>query len=102
VSDGSDASDGSDRSDLAIFPQPFSPSGVVGFSMPAASEVSLSVYDVKGRRVRMLATGTRSEGSHQVGWDGTDDAGRDVAPGLYFVRLNAGERVEVKRVVVVR
>jgi flagellar hook assembly protein FlgD len=53
--------------------------------------VRLEVYDVSGRRVRVLLAGSESAGPHEVAWDGCDDMGRPVASGVYFMTLEAGE-----------
>jgi hypothetical protein len=71
-------------------PNPFAPSTRIRFGIPAApgiSNVSLRVYDTRGRRVRTLIDAGRPPGVHEITWDGTDDCGRDVAAGMYFCRL---------------
>jgi flagellar hook assembly protein FlgD len=55
------------------------------FVIPVAADVELGVYDVRGRAVRALASGHFAAGPSDVSWDGRDDAGRPVAPGIYFV-----------------
>ena len=83
-------------------PNPFSGSTRVGFTLDRAGDANLDVYDVAGRRVRTLESGSRSVGRHEVLWDGKDDAGREVASGVYFVRLRAGSAERVQKTVVVR
>lgn len=68
-------------------PNPFRGSAALRFGLARAGEVRLELFDVGGRRVRMLAEGVRSAGSHMVPWDGRDDGGRPVGAGIYFVRL---------------
>ncbi len=60
------------------------------FTLPAAAEVNLSVYDVRGRLVRQLSSGLREAGEHAVAWNGRDAGGRDVAAGTYFGKLKVG------------
>lgn len=69
-------------------PNPFNPNTVLEFSLEAASSVSFSVYDVQGRRVRVLTEGTLGAGRHAYRWDGTDQQGRPCGSGIYFVRLS--------------
>jgi hypothetical protein len=66
---------------------------VLVWSTPVPGPARLTVYDALGRRVRSLAADVGS-GERRTAWDGTDDAGRDVGPGVYFARLvcEAGER----------
>lgn len=69
------------------------------FDLPRDESVRLEVIDVRGRRVRVLAAGPLTAGTHARSWDLRNEAGRRVAPGLYFARL-AGEReVRVRRLV---
>ena len=51
----------------------------------------LSLYDISGRRVRTLLEGLAGEGAHELVWSGRDDAGRSVAAGVYWVRLETEE-----------
>ena len=53
-------------------------------TLPARSLSSVRVYDVAGRLVRTLVEGNLDAGPHEIVWDGTDDAGRRVASGVYF------------------
>lgn len=70
------------------FPNPTS-SGrtTMQFSLPRAARTRVEMFDVRGRRVRVLADGVREAGQHAVLWDGRDGTGRDVGTGTYFGRL---------------
>lgn len=67
--------------------------------VPRAADVTLSLYDVRGRRVRTLWQGDLTPGEHVRGWDGLDEHGRGVPNGIYFVRLTDGRNVRVTQVV---
>lgn len=62
------------------------------YSLPRETPLRLAVYGAGGRQVRTLATGLGAAGTHVVVWDGRDDAGHRVAPGVYWAQLTAGER----------
>jgi flagellar hook assembly protein FlgD len=62
----------------------------------------MAVFGVDGRRVRQLVMGTVPAGTHQVTWDGRDDRGQQVAAGVYFYRLTAGDRTLTKKMVLIR
>jgi hypothetical protein len=87
---------------LAVAPSPFSVSTRIAWSGPPARRVFLSIHDVGGRRVRSLFAGTADTGSLGVTWRGEDDAGHPVAPGVYFVRLEAGDLASTRKVVRLR
>jgi hypothetical protein len=77
-------------------PNPFSGSTVIFYSLPQASEVTLTVHDITGRLVETLVNETRQPGIHQVRWDRQDNPS-----GVYFYRLEAGEFVETRKMVLV-
>ncbi len=64
--------------------------------------MTLSVYDIAGRLVRTLLQEPRGAGYHDVLWTGTDDQGRPVGTGIYFLRIRAGSWSEVKKVMLVK
>jgi hypothetical protein len=68
------------------------------FSLPAAGPARLELFDEQGRRVRTLHDGMLAAGPHAVRWDGRDDAGRAVAPGVLHARLTHGSGVRTERV----
>jgi hypothetical protein len=65
---------------------------VLHFGLATAGRAELQVLDPAGRRVRVFVLGQLPAGGHRLAWDGTDDGGRAVRSGLYFVRLTAGGR----------
>jgi len=72
---------------LPASPNPANPRTVLRYRLSRAGGVVLSVYDLLGRRLRVLVDGDRAAGEHTVAWDGTDAAGRPAATGIYRVRL---------------
>lgn len=73
------------------FPNPFNPTTTIRFALVESGDVALSIYDVSGQQVRSLVDEWRSAGRHSIVWDGRDDAGRQVASGVYVYRLRAGQ-----------
>ncbi len=84
------------------YPMPFTSETRMTFSLGEAADVSLEVFDVKGRLVRTLAEGPYAAGRHSVTWDGLDARGAGAAPGVYFVRCASAAEHQVRRVVLVR
>jgi hypothetical protein len=87
----------------ASAPSPFRGSTTLRFDLPGASRVRLSVHDLQGRRVRELIPSVGyAAGRHTIGWNGDDDQGRHLPPGVYMQRLEADGRSVSRRVVLLR
>lgn len=84
------------------YPNPFNPSTTIGFELSQASSATLVVFDALGRRVATLLDEATSAGPHEVTWDGTDDAGRSVASGVYFYRLIAGDTGRTRKMMLLK
>ncbi|HVZ41180.1 MAG TPA: T9SS type A sorting domain-containing protein [Candidatus Kapabacteria bacterium] len=81
-------------------PNPATRSTVVSATLPAASHVAIDVHDIAGRRVRRLADGVWEAGTSTAVWDLRDAGGSRVPPGVYILRVTAGERINTVKVVV--
>ncbi len=80
------------------YPNPFNPAVVLPLELATdAAGVSLTVYDVLGRRVRQVWQGPLGAGSHRFIWDGRDEQGKDVAAGVYFYQVEIDGQVEAKK-----
>ena len=84
------------------YPNPFNPSTVISYRLAENSEVSLELYNLSGQRVRTLVSDMRPAGRHQVVWDGRDDAGRALASGKYFYRLNIGQQHATRGMILIK
>ena len=81
----------------SIAPNPARGAARIAFELPARAAARLDVYDVRGRHVRTLASEPLTTGVRT--WDGTDEHGSRVPPGLYFVELRVGNAVDRGRIV---
>jgi len=84
------------------FPNPFNAETVIGFQLAHEDQIDLAVYNLAGQRVVELAGGLQASGTYRLLWDGRDDGGRDLASGLYFYRLIAGNRVQTRKLLLLR
>ena len=84
------------------YPNPFNPSTKISFVLPQAGTVHLSIFNTAGQLVRTLHSGEMSAGSHVFLWDGTDARGIRVASGVYLYRLQAGDRVLQKKMLLAK
>jgi len=80
------------------FPNPFTSSVHMAYAVNEPEAVDISVYDLAGRQLTVLANGTQSPGQHAVAWDGRDASGVHVQKGMYFVRIQIGNQVQQARV----
>lgn len=88
--------------DLRAVPNPFNPRTRIDFELERSAPVTLEVFDMRGRRLRAVELGTRSAGTHAWVWEGTDDAGRNVASGSYVIRATTPDAARSLRAVLVR
>ena len=80
------------------YPNPFNPAVVIPLDLATdAAQVSLSVYDVLGRRVRQVWQGPLGAGTHRFSWDGRDEVGEGVAAGVYIYKVEVDGQVEAKK-----
>jgi subtilisin family serine protease len=87
---------------LSAAPNPFTQGTAIRLRLSEREDVSVAVYAVDGRLVRTLAgRGVRS-GDVSIPWDGTDDLGHSVSPGVYYVRADVGESTLESKIMVVR
>jgi hypothetical protein len=83
-------------------PNPARGSTTLEFALPQSGHVRLSVFDAAGRRVQTLHDGEMAAGAHREAFALRDDAGRELAAGLYLVRLETAGRVITRRLAAVR
>ncbi len=90
---------------LALFqnhPNPFNQVTEIEFVLPEDGHVVLEVFDISGKRVRVLADRTMPAGRYSESWDGRSGSGEYVASGLYFYRMKTGEGIITKKCVMLR
>jgi hypothetical protein len=80
-------------------PNPFATQTAIHFRLRSEMDYTLCIYNVSGQLVRRF--GGTGNGEVVISWDGRDDAGTRLVPGIYFYQLRAGNIVETKRVVLV-
>jgi hypothetical protein len=79
------------------YPNPFNPSTTIKFEMPRASHVNLTVFDVLGREVSWLVNERRNAGVHEVKFDGSN-----LVSGVYFYRLQTGDYLASKKMLILK
>ena len=76
-----------------VYPNPFNPSTSIRFAVKEPTNVTLQIFNIRGELVRTLIDGEYNRGVHEKRWHGRDNTGNQVASGLYFYRLQIGNRM---------
>lgn len=87
------------RPGIVAYPNPFGGEVTLRCSLPGAAAEPIVIYDLRGRLVRTVGIADRSGA---LVWNGTDDRGRGVPAGTYFVRSGTGEKSAVRKITIVR
>jgi Ca-activated chloride channel family protein len=69
------------------YPNPFNPATTISYELPNPGSVTVKVYDLTGRLVKVLLSGSQAAGAQSVTWDGTDFSGNPVAAGIYIYQI---------------
>jgi hypothetical protein len=84
------------------FPNPFNPETQILFELKVAAEISLTIYNTRGQKIKILENKRLTAGQYKYFWNGTDENDRKVVSGIYFYRLSASKFSQVKKMVVVK
>ena len=87
---------------LGNYPNPFNPSTRIVFRLPVQSEVTASVYDLRGHLIQKLLEAPLNSGIHQIQWKGYTDSGEPAPSGTYLVRVRAENQVQSAKMILVR
>ena len=84
------------------YPNPFNPTTEITFSLEQRSNISLTIFNVLGQKVQVLAEGSKQAGTHRLSWDGRDQMGNAVSTGLYFYTLTDGSKSITKKMALMK
>lgn len=87
---------------LNAHPNPFNPEVTIGYGVPGNLPVELAIFDLSGRRVKTLESGSKPNGAYVATWHGDDDRGQGVASGVYFSRLTVGGKTLTHKLVMLK
>jgi hypothetical protein len=87
---------------VSVSPNPFNPTTTISITVPQRSHVTLSIYDVAGRRVNTLVDRTIERGVERIVWHGRDTSGNPVGTGVYFYRVRAGGIVSAGKLLLLK
>jgi len=84
------------------YPNPFNPTTQIKFGLPKASHIRLQIMNVRGQTIRVLVDEQRAAGWYTVTWDSKNEAGRDVASGIYLYLIEADNKKILKKMTLIR
>ena len=92
---------------LANYPNPFNPETWIPFELADDAEVTVTIYDVQGKRIRQLQLGQVTPGKYVTAdqaayWNGKTETGEVVSSGTYFYQLQAGDYTETRKMVILK
>ena len=82
---------------LNNYPNPFNPTTTIEFSIQNDSKVELSIYNIKGQKIKTLAQNEFAKGSHSVIWNGDNESGRAISSGVYLYKLKVNGKTKAMR-----
>ncbi len=74
------------------YPNPFNPQTTISFQLSENDEVNLSIYNIKGQKIKTIVNQKLEQGLHQITWDGKNDNNQYVASGVYFYKLKVNNK----------
>jgi len=87
---------------LSNYPNPVSNSTTISFSLPQSQKVSIQIFDMNGRLIKVLADAQMQAGTYQLIWNAKDERGTNVVTGIYLLKMQAANYVETKKISVVK
>jgi hypothetical protein len=84
------------------FPNPFNPSTTIRYELPEDGLVNVTIYDMMGRQVSTLVSSQQAAGYKSIQWNATNDFGKPISAGVYLYKIQAGEFVQTKKMVLLK
>jgi len=87
---------------LSVFPNPFHESTELSFTLPKTADVTISIFNIKGHKIKTLLSEVLFQGTHYVSWDGKDGDGKKISSGIYFYVLQTATSVHSEKVIMLK
>ena len=84
------------------YPNPFNPTTKINFSIEQDKQVELTIYNLKGQKVKQLINDQLPAGQHEIIWNGKDDNGKQAASGIYFYKMKSGDYQQSKKMLLLK
>ena len=84
------------------YPNPFNPTTTLSYELPKESFVDITIYDMLGNVVNNLVNTNQSSGYKSIQWDATNNQGEPVSAGVYLYKIQAGDFVDTKKMILLK
>jgi len=84
------------------YPNPFNPSTTIVFSIPETEKVRVSIYNIKGQKIKDLLNTEMKRGNHRLVWDGKDSNNCYVGSGIYLIKLESGGKTSIRKAMLMK
>ena len=84
------------------YPNPFNPSTTIEYSLPERGEVEVSIYNIRGQKVKQLVKEEKEPGTHTIIWNGTDSKSKNVGSGVYFYKVKTENSLQVNKMIMLK
>ena len=88
--------------EITNYPNPFNPETTISYSISTDSNVAITIYNVKGQKVKTLIENYQIKGKHNVVWNGIDGSGYPVSSGVYFCRIKTENDSQIKKMLLIK
>lgn len=92
----------SDKMELTNYPNPFNMETNIKFDVRNSREITISIYNIIGEKIRTLVDENFNSGSYTISWDGTDNSGQTVPAGIYFCRLKHTDKYTNRKLLLIK
>jgi hypothetical protein len=88
---------------IGNYPNPFNPETIIRFIVDSEhTSVNVSIYNIRGQKVRTLVDDVYRSGDFSMTWNGTDEFDREVGSGIYFYRLQTEDHIETRKMILLK
>ncbi|MCK4406494.1 MAG: T9SS type A sorting domain-containing protein, partial [Bacteroidales bacterium] len=84
------------------YPNPFNPETTISFLIPKISKVEISIYNIKGQKIKTLVNKNLQRGHHEILWNGKNENGEPVSSGIYFYKMETDNFSEIKKAILLK
>jgi hypothetical protein len=84
------------------YPNPFNAETVIRYHVPDNGYVMMNVYNLRGQKIRTLLSNYQNKGQYDIIWDSQDDRGAKVSSGVYFLQMEAANRIQTIKMILLQ